>query len=122
MRRSRRKGQLRRVSSITSQVDFADQDFFLVVRGLGDHAAEGIGQERSAPEFEALARGGIAADVAGLVADAIDHGDVDAVGDGVGALDGLPGVVLRPRRTPLSPPDASRSPWDRRASARPAAR
>ena len=30
-----------------------------------------------------------------LVADAVDGGDEDAVGDGVGALDGLPGVVLR---------------------------
>ncbi len=33
-------------------------------------------------------------DVAELVADAVDGADEDAVGDGVGALDGLPGVVL----------------------------
>ena len=37
----------------------------------------------------------LAADIAGFEADAVHHADVDAVGDGVGALDGAPGVVLR---------------------------
>ena len=32
--------------------------------------------------------------VAVLVADAVDGSDEDAVGDGVGALDGLPGGIL----------------------------
>ena len=35
-----------------------------------------------------------AADVAGFEADAIDDCDVNPVGDGVGALDSAPGVVL----------------------------
>ena len=77
------------------QVHLGDQHFFLVVRGLRDDLPEGIGDERSAPELQALARRLIAANVAGLEADAIGHGDVNSVGDGVGALDGLPGVVLR---------------------------
>jgi hypothetical protein len=33
-------------------------------------------------------------DIAVFVADAVHRADEDAVGDGVGALDGLPGVVL----------------------------
>ncbi len=37
----------------------------------------------------------IAANVAMLFADAVDGADVDSVGDGVGALDGLPGIILR---------------------------
>ena len=47
---------------------------------------------------------------------------VHAIGDGVGALDGAPGVVLGLVRTPLSPRDASRWRWDRTGSGRPAAR
>ena len=66
-----------------------------VVRRLRDDAAERIGEEAAAPEFEARPAGTIAADVAVLVADAIHARDVDAVGDGVGALNGLPGIVLR---------------------------
>src|SRR6202035_1162383 len=38
--------------------------------------------------------GGLAADVAGLKTHAIDNRYVDAVGDGVGTLNGAPGVVL----------------------------
>ncbi len=77
------------------EIDFAEEDFFRIVRGLGDDAAEGIGQKAAAPELEAGALGAIAEDVAILMTDAIDAGHVDAVGDGVRALDGLPCVVLR---------------------------
>src|SRR5580700_10160186 len=63
--------------------------------GSGQDAAEGIAEERRAPELESLAGGGFAANVAGLEADAIYYRYVHAVGDGVGALNGAPGVVLR---------------------------
>ena len=80
--------------------------------GLGEDAAEGVGDEAAAPELDAGLRGVVAGaaqfdcgwvavggggfefDVAVLVADAVDGADEDSVGDGVGALDGLPGVVL----------------------------
>ena len=52
------------------------------------HLAEGIGDEGIAPELDAAVG-------RAFEADAIDGGDVDAVGDGVGALDGAPGVELR---------------------------
>src|SRR5580693_2504402 len=77
------------------QVHFAEQNFFLVVRGFGEHTAEGIAEERASPEFEAFAGHGIAADVAGFEADAIHYAYIDAVRDGVCSLDGAPGVVLR---------------------------
>ena len=95
MRRSRRKGQLRRTSSTHTEVNFADQDFFLVVRRLGDDAAERIAEKRCAPEFQAIASDGIAADVPGFMSHTIYNCHVDAVGDGMGALDRSPGVVLR---------------------------
>ena len=63
MRRSRRKGQLRRVSSINAGSIFAEQDLFFFVAGLGDDAAEGIGEKAAAPELEARARGAIAQNV-----------------------------------------------------------
>ena len=103
MRRSRRKGQCWRVISTSLGVEVGVEDLFLVVGGLGEDAAEGVGDEAAAPELEAAAacgRRGLASltplwiDVAVLVADAVDGADEDAVGDGVGALDGLPGVVL----------------------------
>lgn len=93
-------------------VEVGDEDFFPVVAGLGEDAAEGVGDEASAPELEAglrgvvagaaeldgggvaISRGGLELDVAVLVADAVDGADEDSVGDGVGALRGLPGGVL----------------------------
>src|SRR3954469_22086200 len=33
-------------------VDFADQDLLFVVRGFGKHHAEGIAEERTAPELK----------------------------------------------------------------------
>jgi hypothetical protein len=56
-------------------------------RGFGEDFAGGAGHETLAPEFNAFAR-------EFFVADAIGHGDVAAVGDGVAALDGFPRVVL----------------------------
>src|SRR5208283_2112045 len=77
------------------QVDFAQQNLFLVGRSFGKHAAEGVAEERSSPEFEAFAGGGIAADVAGLKANAIHDSDIDAVRNGVRPLNGAPGIMLR---------------------------
>ena len=54
---------------------------------------KGSAQERAAPELDAALRA-IAA-MSPFVAHAVDRGDVDAVGDGVRALNGSPGVVLR---------------------------
>src|SRR5260221_4933785 len=53
------------------EIDLADEDLLLVRRGLGDHHAERIGDERGAPEFKALIA---------FVPDAVDGRDVDAVG------------------------------------------
>ena len=60
------------------EVHLADQDLLLVGRRLGDHDAEGIGDERRAPELEPGPPSG-----GPLVADAVHRRDVDAVGDGV---------------------------------------
>ena len=98
-----------------AEVEVGDEDLLAIVRGLGDDPAERVGDEGSAPELEAgigtdgkvsgLADnfvGGwrdtvdfaVEEDIAELAADAIDGADEDSVGDGVRALDGLPGVVL----------------------------
>ena len=61
---------------------------------LGQDAAKGIRDKRSAPELESNAGSAVAADVSMFVAHAVDGGDVHAVGDGVGALDGLPRLIL----------------------------
>src|SRR5579864_560788 len=76
------------------QVALADQDFFLVVRRLNDDPSKGVAEKRSAPEFQALALGAIAADIAKLVANPVDHADKHAVGDGMGALNCPPCVML----------------------------
>src|SRR5580658_9139293 len=78
-----------------TQVDFAEQNFFLVVRGFGEHTAEGIAEERASPEFEAFAGHGIAADVAGFEADATHYTYIDAVRDCVCSREGAPGGVWR---------------------------
>jgi len=67
-----------------------DQNFLFIVGGFGEDAAEGIGDEGVSPELET----GVAFFWFTLVADAIDYGHVNAVGDGVRALDGAPGVEL----------------------------
>ena len=76
------------------QVNLCHQHLFGIVRGLGNHPAEGVGDKRPAPELESWPLDAIAANVAMLHADAIRRGHVDAVGNGVAALDGLPGVML----------------------------
>ncbi len=60
-----------------------------VARCALDDAAEGVGDERLSVEADARVGTGQA-----LLADAVDRGDEDPVRDRVGALDGLPGVVL----------------------------
>ncbi len=55
--------------------------------GLGDDPAERVGQKRASPEFQAAAG-------RPFVADAVDGRHVDAVGDRVRPLDGLPGAGL----------------------------
>src|SRR5580658_4182253 len=77
------------------KIDFADQDLFMFVRGLGNNASERVSQKAAAPELEARPIDAIAEDVAVLVAYAVDSRDVNAVGNCVRALDGLPGIVLR---------------------------
>src|SRR5690349_9299773 len=76
------------------QIAFADQNFFVVVRGFGDDAAEGISKERSTPEFQTLALRAIAAYFAELMTYAVYRGHEDAIRNGVGALDGPPRLVL----------------------------
>jgi hypothetical protein len=93
-------------------VEVGVEDLFFVVAGESDDAAEGVGDEAAAPELDARLRsvvagaaefdgGGVAVggdgfefDVAVLVAYAVDCADEDSVGDGVGALGGLPGFIL----------------------------
>ncbi len=76
------------------QIALADQDLFLIVRSLNNDPSKGIAEKRSAPELQAFALSAIAANVAVLVADAIDHGDKNAIGDRMCALNGTPGVML----------------------------
>ena len=76
-------------------IDLAQHDIFSIVAGLRDDAAERIGKKAAAPEFEARPRSAIAKNIAMLDTDAIDGGHVDAVGDGVRALDGAPRIILR---------------------------
>src|SRR5437879_3977835 len=77
------------------QIDLAEQNFFLVVRSFRKHAPEGVAEKRTSPKLESFAGHRIAADIAGLKADAIHHADINAVRDRVRPLDGAPGVVLR---------------------------
>src|SRR6267154_1830605 len=72
-------------------IAFDDQDFFLVVGGFGDDLAKRIGNKRISPEFQS----GVAFLRFAFVSNAIDYRGIDAVGDGVAALNGFPGVKLR---------------------------
>src|SRR5882724_9151013 len=78
-----------------SQVHFAEQDLFFVMRSFGDDATKRVTKEGSSPEFEAFSGNRIAADVPRFESHAIHHAYVDAVGDSVGPLDGSPRIVLR---------------------------
>ena len=77
-----------------AQVDFSDQNFFLVVRSFGDHAAKGIAQKRSAPELQSSAGGRIAANVASFKPHTIDDAYINTIGDGVCPLNGPPCIML----------------------------
>ncbi len=97
------------------RIEIGVEDFFLVVGGLGEDAAEGVGNEAAAPELETgVGADGVVArhaedfvgggrdavqfsmeeNVAEFMTDAVDGADKNAVGDGMGALYGLPGTVL----------------------------
>jgi hypothetical protein len=58
------------------------------MRPFRQNDAEWVADEGCAPEFEGFVGGA-------FKADAVYRGYVDSVCDGVGALDGLPGIVLR---------------------------
>jgi len=66
-----------------AEVAFGDDDFFGVVAGAGDDFAEWIANEGAAPELDSA-----------FETDAVGDSDEHAIGDGVSALDGDPGVVL----------------------------
>src|SRR5271154_5294012 len=72
-------------------IDFRDQNLFLVARGFFQEFAEGIGDEAATKKLDAVAGGAVDF----FEADAIGTGDVDAVGDGVRALNRFPGGALR---------------------------
>ena len=100
------------------QIHIADENLLAVVRGFGEHSAEGIAEERSAPELESLAGGRLAANVAGFEADSVHDRDVDSVGNRVRALDGAPGIVLSDAKLGLlrrMPSDGRRVKENRRA-------
>ena len=67
-----------------------NENFFLVVGGFRKNLAERIGDERIAPKFDAR----IALVRLAFKADAIDDGYIGAIGDGVGTLNGFPGIQL----------------------------
>ena len=79
------------------------QDLFLIMRCLRQDSAKRIRDEAATPKFDPV-RGGVIAwpthrfavvfHISMLVADPIDRADEDPIGDGVCALDGLPGVIL----------------------------
>jgi len=76
------------------EIDFTDQHFFFVVGAFDQNCAEWITQERPAPELEAGARRRVSAHVAGFVPNAVHDGNIHAIGDGMGALNRFPGIVL----------------------------
>src|SRR6266851_8900339 len=77
------------------QIHFRHQNFLFILRSLRDDATERIRNERSAPEFQALARSLLAANVSVFKADAIHHRNVNPIGDCMGALNRLPRIMLR---------------------------
>src|ERR1051325_2096777 len=107
MRRSRRKGQLRRGSFLFLGLHSPPENFFFFAPGLREDLSEWIGDERIPPEFDAsIASRGIA-----LVTDAIHHGNKNSIGDGVRTLNSAPGVELSRAEFSLlfrMPPDACR--------------
>ena len=70
------------------EVGFDDEDFLGGRRRLRDDLPSRIDDETLPPKLNPVTA------VRRFVADAVGHGDVAAIGDGVGALDGFPRVVL----------------------------
>ena len=89
---------------------------------LRQHAAERISQKNEPPQNSRPGPGADCLARRRSRAHAIHRRDINAVGDRVRALDRSATHRAAPRRTRPSPPDASRSPWDRTARSRPAAR
>src|SRR5579864_242038 len=77
-----------------AQINFSNQDFFLVVRSFCDHPAKRISNERSAPELQTFAGSFVSANIALFESDAIYHCNINSVGNCMGSLNCLPGVVL----------------------------
>lgn len=73
-----------------SEVNRNDEDFFFSFGSTGEDLARGVGYEALAPELDAVAISGWDF----FETDAVGGGDEAAIGDGMGALDGFPGVVL----------------------------
>src|SRR5215470_5061067 len=63
-------------------IAFDDEDLFLVAGGFGNQLAERVRDKGVAPEFEA----GVAVLGLAFKANAVDDGSVNAVGDGMRAL------------------------------------
>ena len=83
------------------EVERYDQGFLAGRAGFGEQFAGSPGHEALAPKFDAVAGQRFKPDTVG-------DGDVAAVGDGMAALDGLPGGMLALRQGVLSRRDASR--------------
>src|SRR6266478_397875 len=71
---------------IASRIAFLHQNFFLA-GALHQQLPERIGNKRMSPKFQSAFR-------AAFKAHAIDGGDKNAVGDGMGTLNGAPGIKL----------------------------
>ena len=100
------------------------EDLFAVMGGLSKDAPERVRYERSSPELKAGGGGVVARafdkhtfvlHISMLMPYPVDGADEDAVGNRVGTLDGLPGVVLALAELSLFRSGASRSRWERRA-------
>src|SRR6202040_3227027 len=83
-----------------AQIHFAQQNFFFIFRSFGDHRSERIAQKRLTPELQTFTccsrrRCDFAQYISVLVAHTVHHRNVNSVRDGVRALYGPPGVVLR---------------------------
>ena len=89
MRRSRRNGQIRRTHLAAAQVDVDDEQLAAIGLSLGEDFSLRSGDETRSPELEPTAAIG-----RGLDAEPVAGEQRQAVGHGVSALDGDPGVAL----------------------------
>jgi hypothetical protein len=72
------------------EVDFDDQRFFLVHRGLGDNFSGGIGNKTLSPEFDSISSR------RRFVPCSVRYCNVTTVGDSMRSLDRLPRGMLSP--------------------------